>query len=303
MDDPDAASTDHDQDDAAARNRAGRDAFAGGDQDYLRTVQYADSTKLATRASLHVKYGRATWFPWWAAQVPWPTPATGADLQVLEVGCGAAWLWAEGTDQMPADRIDLTLTDLSPGMVDEAVARVTGLGRFAAVRGRTADAQEVPFADDSFDVVVSNHMLYHLPDPARGVAEIARVLRPAGVAAVATNGWTHLTELWQIRAEVFAGLEDLTDHDETVEVFGIETGEPMLHERFGSVDFHRYDDTLRCTDPVDVVDFLCSSPPGEDADADGLARLRAAVDRRFEAGGGTFEITKDVGIFLCTDPR
>jgi SAM-dependent methyltransferase len=290
-------------DDGAARNRAGRDAFAGGDQDYLRDVQYADSSKLRTRANLHVKYGRANWFPWWAEQVPWPEPAAGARLEVLEVGCGAGWLWAEGTDQMPAARIDLTLTDLSPGMVDEAVARVAALGRFAAVQGRSVDAQDVPFADDSFDVVSSNHMLYHLPEPARGVGELARVLRPGGVAAVATNGWTHLTELWQIRAAVFAGLEDLTDHDETVEVFGIETGEPLLRERFGSVVFHRYDDTLRCTDPADVVAFLCSSPPGEDASPSELDRLRAAVAERFDAGGGTFEVTKDVGLFVCSDPR
>ena len=285
--------------DEAARNRAGRDAFAGADQDYLRDVQYADSAKLRMRANLHVTYGRATWFPWWAQQVPWPD----GPRRVLEIGCGAGWLWAEGTDEMPADRIALTLTDLSAGMVDEAVARTRDLGRFAAVEGRVADAQDVPFADDSFDVVVSNHMLYHLPDPARGVAELARVLRPGGVAAVATNGWTHLTELWQIRAEVFAGLEDQADHDETVEVFGIETGEPLLRACFGSLAFHRYDDTLRCTDPADVVDFLCSSPPGEDAGPADLERLRAAVDRRFEAGGGTFEITKDVGLFLATDPR
>jgi SAM-dependent methyltransferase len=287
----------------AAHHRAGREAFAGGDQAYLRDVQYADSTKLTARANLHVKYGRATWFPWWAEQVPWPVPGDGSSLDVLEVGCGAGWVWAEGTDQMPADHIALTLTDLSPGMVEEAVTRVSGLGRFAAVTGRTADAQEVPFADDSFDVVCSNHMLYHLPEPARGVAELARVLRSGGVAAVATNGWTHLTELWQIRAEVFTRLADLADHDETVEVFGIESGEPMLREKFGSVAFRRYDDTLRCTDPADVVAFLCSSPPGEDATAAELDRLRAAVDRRFEAGGGTFEVTKDVGLFLCTDPR
>jgi SAM-dependent methyltransferase len=292
-----------DDGDEGTRNRAARAAWAGGDQGYLRDVQYADSTKLAARANLHAKYGRATWFPWWAAQLPWPSPGDGANLQVLEVGCGAAWLWAEATDQMPAERIELTLTDLSPGMVDEAVERVAGLGRFAGVEGRTADAQDVPFADDSFDVVVSNHMLYHLPEPALGVAEIARVLRPGGVVGVATNGWTHLTELWQIRAEVFAGLGDRTHHDETVEAFGIETGEPMLRERFGSVTFHRYDDTLRCTDPADVVAFLRSNPPGEDADAAGVARLRAAVDQRFAAGDGVFEVTKNCGLFVCTDPR
>jgi len=274
-------------------NRSARAAFAGGDQDYLRDVQYTDSSKLAVRANLHVKYGKATWFPWWAQQVPWP--ATGS---VLEVGCGAGWLWGEGAGEMPAG-LDLTLTDLSPGMVTEAVARARAVGSFGVVTGRTANAEDLPFADRSFDVVAANHMLYHVPDPATGVAELARVVRPNGVVAVATNGWTHLTELWQIRAEVFAGL---AGHDETVEVFGIETGEPMLREHFRSVSLHRYDDHLRCTDPADVVAFLCSTPPAEGAGPEVLARLEAAVAARFEAGGGVLEVTKDGGLFLCTDP-
>ena len=179
----------------------GLDAFAGGDQAYLRDVQYRDSTRLAARASLHVKYGtaRTAWFPWVATQIDWPVGA-----RVLEVGCGAGWLWAEASAHLPGG-LHLTLTDLSAGMVAEAVGRVAGLGRHRRVDGRIADAQALPFAADSFDIAVANHMLYHVPDPRLAVAELARVVRPDGVLIAGTVGATHLRELAEIRAEVFGG--------------------------------------------------------------------------------------------------
>jgi hypothetical protein len=79
---------------SAADDRAAgsRDKFTGGDQQYLRDVQYSDPAKLTARANLHIRYGTATvaWFPWVAAEIDWPTHA-----DVLEVGSGPGWLWAE----------------------------------------------------------------------------------------------------------------------------------------------------------------------------------------------------------------
>jgi SAM-dependent methyltransferase len=178
----------------------GRDnVVAGGGQAYLRDVQYRDSSRLAARARLHVKYGTAAmaWFPWLATQVAWPEGA-----RVLEVGCGAGWMWAEASARLPID-LELTLTDLSPGMVTEALDRVGSLGRYRQTVGRVADVQELPFRDAAFDVVVANYVLHHVPDAGRAVAEMARVLHPDGVAVVACVGDGHLAELHQIRREVF----------------------------------------------------------------------------------------------------
>ncbi len=85
---------------------------------------------------------------------------------MLELGCGGGWFWASGGSLVPPG-LRLTLTDLSPGMVEEAVAGVRALGG-REVEGLTADASALPFEDGSFDVVQALHMLYHLPDPARG---------------------------------------------------------------------------------------------------------------------------------------
>jgi SAM-dependent methyltransferase len=272
-----------------------RDPFVGGDQDYLRDQQYGDPSKLVARANLHIRYGTAEvpWFDWLAAQIDWP-----AEGDVLEAGCGPGWLWAEAAGSLP-EGLRLTLTDLSPGMVAEAGERVGAVGRYAAVETRTADAQALPFPDDSFDVVLANHMLYHVPEPARAVAELARVLRPGGVALTATNGVGHHREMWEIAAEVFGGAAE----SQAIDAFGDVSGARMLGERFAAVDWRDYPDELHCTDRDDVVAYYLSHPPGEGASPEKQAELVAALDRAFTAGGGVLRVAKRAGAFVSTDPR
>ena len=272
-----------------------RSRFAGGDQTYLREEQYRDSSRLEVRANLHARYRTASidWYDWVVDRVALP-----AGARVLEVGCGAGWLWEQAVGTWPSD-VALTLTDLSPGMVKEACARVVATGRFSNVEGRVADLQALPFDSDRFDRVVANHMLYHLPDPAGGVAELARVAATDGMVVVATNGHRHLRELFAIESEVF-GVEGINT---TIGVFGADVGFAILRDHFSEISWQSCDDELHCTDPSDVVAYLRSTPPGEDATHDELVRLERAVARRFDAGGGTLVITKDVGAFVCRSPR
>jgi ubiquinone/menaquinone biosynthesis C-methylase UbiE len=71
------------------------------------------------------------------------------------------------------------------------------------LRGHECDVQKLPFADESFDIVVANHMLYHAPDPDRAIAELSRVVRTDGVVLTATNGYGHMSEINDALAEVF----------------------------------------------------------------------------------------------------
>jgi len=90
---------------------------------------------------LHARYSTADqpWFDWVSTRFD-----LKPNVRVLEVGCGAGWLWEQSTIPVPSG-VDLVLTDLSPGMVEEAVARVRATGRFDSVTGKTADAQSLPF--------------------------------------------------------------------------------------------------------------------------------------------------------------
>jgi SAM-dependent methyltransferase len=264
-----------------------RSKFAGGDQAYLRHEQYRDPGRLARRANLHVKY-RGDALPWFDFVRPHLDLAPGQ--RVLDVGCGPGWLW-EAVD-IPAH---LTLVDLSPGMVAEARPRAAASGRLATVAGATADVQALPFPDGYADRVVANHMLYHAPDPARAVAELARVVRPGGAVIVSTNGRHHMRPLRRIQADVLGGPEV----DDTITAFGAETGFGVLRDHFAAVAWHGHPHELRCTDPADVMAYLCSTPPAEDAGAAAVRRLAAAVEARFAADGGVLSVTADPGCFVC----
>ena len=115
-----------------------RSRFAGGDQRYLREEQYADASNLSARALLHQRYSTSAtpWFDWVQQRIELP-----ADARVLDVGCGPGWLWDSGP--VPAG-VELTVCDLSPGMVDEAVARATAGGRFALGRGPSRRCSGAP---------------------------------------------------------------------------------------------------------------------------------------------------------------
>jgi ubiquinone/menaquinone biosynthesis C-methylase UbiE len=63
-----------------------------------------------------------------------------------------------------------------------AAAAATATG-FECVGGQECDVQQLPFDDESFDIVVANHMLYHVPAPDRAIAELARVVRADGGSA------------------------------------------------------------------------------------------------------------------------
>jgi SAM-dependent methyltransferase len=256
---------------------------------YLLGTQYSNSARLAARADIHAKYGRGDWFAWLASQLSWPVSG-----DILEIGCGAGWFWSDAR-RFAGSSLRLTLTDLSPGMVAEAVERVSGLGHWAQVNGQVADASALPFPDASFDVAVASHMLYHLPSPSAGVAEIARVLRPGGLALVATNGMNNMRELFDLPRQVFG---EAAGGDGSRR-FALENGGPMLEEAFGKVQLLRYLDELLCTNPGDVFSYLTSSPPSDRASEAEAAALHRVIDQAFNNASGTFTISKNVGAFLC----
>jgi len=79
--------------------------------------------------------------------------------------------------------------------VDQSEAAVEA-ARARELDARVADIANLAFADGEFDAIVCNHVLYHLPDRDKGIAELARVLRPGGRFAGIYNFRDHLAEVW-----------------------------------------------------------------------------------------------------------
>jgi SAM-dependent methyltransferase len=102
--------------------------------------------------------------------------------RVLEVGSGPGRLAARLAELAPELRI--TGVDITPEMVARANALAARSGVADRVAFQVGDVAALPFPDATFDVVVSTLSLHHWRDPARGLAEIYRVLRPGGVARI-----------------------------------------------------------------------------------------------------------------------
>jgi ubiquinone/menaquinone biosynthesis C-methylase UbiE len=93
--------------------------------------------------------------------------------RVLEVAIGTG----RNLDHYPAD-LTITGIELSPAMLDIARHRAADLGRDVDLH--VGDAQVLPFGEGSFDTVVCTLSLCNIPDPAKAIAEMHRVLRPGG---------------------------------------------------------------------------------------------------------------------------
>jgi ubiquinone/menaquinone biosynthesis C-methylase UbiE len=95
---------------------------------------------------------------------------------VLELGCGTGFFLLNLKLAGVVD--EGHVTDLSPGMVEVAQRNATNLG--FDIEGRVADAERIPYADDTFDLVVGHAVLHHIPDVEQAFREVLRVLKPGG---------------------------------------------------------------------------------------------------------------------------
>ncbi len=116
-----------------------------------------------------IEYARDR-FEYIAGEDGWPYPTA------LELGCGTGFFMI---NLMQAGVIkEGFVTDISPKMVEVAQRNASNLG--LSLEGRAADAERIPYDDNSFDLVVGHAVLHHIPDVAAAMREVLRVLKPGG---------------------------------------------------------------------------------------------------------------------------
>ena len=99
----------------------------------------------------------------------------------LELGAGTGFFSLNLKQAGILDEVHVT--DLSPGMVEAAKANAESLG--FRVQGRVADAERIPYDDNTFDVVVGHAVIHHIPDVEAAFREVLRVLKPGGRFVIA----------------------------------------------------------------------------------------------------------------------
>lgn len=100
----------------------------------------------------------------------WPYPVS------LEIGCGTGFFTLNLKQAGVLDQAHVT--DLSPGMVE--MARENGRALGFDIEGRVADAERLPYDDETFDLVIGHAVIHHIPDVETAFREMLRVLRPGG---------------------------------------------------------------------------------------------------------------------------
>lgn len=223
------------------------------DDPALVAEEYADDARLRRRASAYK--GAAT-----AVDVRVPLVAAVGEARpgrVLEVGCG----WGELAEWITRETgVEVVATDLSPHMVK--------LARERSLDASVADVQALPFTDGAFDVVVAAWMLYHVPELDRGLAEIARVVRPEGRLVAATNSIFRLHELREL---VGSGRSSIT--------FSRESGEELLGRYFAAVRRDDIDGRLEFAGYAEVEEYVRASISMSPF----VANLPAEIDEPFVA--------------------
>jgi ubiquinone/menaquinone biosynthesis C-methylase UbiE len=257
------------------------------DPQYLKTDQYRDSTNLDARLEIHRRFSTNPygWFQWIfdeLAKLP-------AQAEILEVGCGPAYLWRNCADRIPAGW-RITLSDLSPGMLDAAWRNLVVTGR--AFKFEQIDATSIPYPDHSFDAVIANHMLYHVPDRPRAIREIARVLKPGGRLFATTVGEHHLEQLheWLCYVHLDKSFEEFS------RAFTLENGLAQLQPFFSGVTLTRYNDDLQVTEIEPIMAYIRSSIRATELSETAIQEIQTDLRKELDDRGSIF-IHKDSGLF------
>lgn len=261
------------------------------DQQFLLDNQYKDASNLNARIQLHRfsvnKRGLSNWI---FDHFDLPN-----ECDILELGCGTGGLWKSNEGRIPQGW-NITLTDFSQGIIEKAKVNLTEVPH--DFQFETVDAQSIPFKENSFDAVIANHMLYHVPDRNKALSEIRRVLKPDGALYASTIGFGHMRELQSICDKVDPKIDLALNSVQSA--FGLENGAEQLEKYFNSVKLYLYDDYLLVPEAKPIVDYIFSTSDSTPLMLEyGPDAFLHVIEEELKTNG-PIRITKRTGIFVVS---
>jgi ubiquinone/menaquinone biosynthesis C-methylase UbiE len=270
---------------------------------HARGQYFSSTSNLEARIAIHqYSTNPEPWFSWLCARLL--SPSSGAicfrDGHVLEVGAGTGELWNHVS---PSLTRSLTLTDFSPAMCDRLQTREFLQGTLSEsdcddarerVEVKQCDAADLPFPNGIFDVVIANHMLYHVDDPDKVLAEFIRVLKPGGTVVISLNGANHMVELHELATRALGRSLSII---ETTARMTADNAQELLKKRFDCVTAERFPGNIHVPLPEPVIAYL-ESLSGEPFTDEQGNKLRAMIGNRI-AEDGYFTVQKDTVLFTA----
>jgi ubiquinone/menaquinone biosynthesis C-methylase UbiE len=211
-------------------------------------AQYSRANNFSKRVQIHqYSVNPQGWLPFIVSKIRVDDSDT-----VLDIGCGTADFWKYAIENGVKVK-HLVLSDLSDGMLAKARERLLEHTSFP-VEFRRFDAASIPYPDNSFDVVVANHVLYHVENVETTIREIVRVLKCGGRFFGTTVGKMHMIELSNCAHKLVPEIP--FPSMSIAERFGLENGQELLSKYFTTVKKHEHEDHLEVPGPVPLLEYI-----------------------------------------------
>ena len=174
---------------------------------------------------------------------------------ILELGCGEGALWYKNESRSPQS-LNVTLTEVTDDLLRCASQNL--LGKFPHFKYEVIQLEKLAFSDESFDVVIANHVLFFSKNVNVILAEINRILKKGGRFYCSTIAKEHMKE---IEALIKNYNKSITlGRSEKLKNFGYEKAKSLLEAQFMQVKSDHYDDELviHCAD--ELLNYIYSIP-------------------------------------------
>lgn len=264
---------------------------------HLKDTQYKDSSNFNARILLHHKFG--------ANKYPWPRWVFDHlrkedNLKVLELGCGNGLLWVLNANRVP-ETWRITVSDFSEGMLNDAKKNIGSA--IKQISYEVVDIENIPYETNTHDIILANHMLYHVPDRKKALSEIRRVLKKDGIFYATTMGSDYMEDMRVLIKEYKTGSRGAVTANFVIDNFSLQNGEEQLKEYFNDVTLKIYENVLTVNEAKPFVDYMYSctgisggKPILEESDRKALLEF---VENEIKKRGSII-IPSDSGIFISS---
>lgn len=251
-------------------------------------TQYQNAANITARIRLHSLYSTNPlgWFVWLYQQA-----SIQDGMKILEIGCGNGALWQQNLSVLPP-HVQIVLSDISAGMIHDVQNRFRNDARFSCM---VFDAAHMPFDDNTFDLVIANHMLFYCDDLSQVLQECARVLKVNGHLEASTYSSRHMKEITEL-VQSFSP-QIVLSKDKLYEKFGLDHGAQLLSPYFRDIERRKYQDSIVLHEAEPLIAYILSCHGNQNQLL--LDRYKEFHDYVVKMTAGGFTITKDAGVFLA----
>lgn len=257
--------------------------------DELLNDQYKNSINLDKRISIDELFStnKKDWHIWLMEQYNIPE-----NSRILELGCGNGVFWVKNAHQVHKNW-DITLSDFSLGMLKDAEKNI---GNSLNIQYKHINIMDIPFEDESFEVVIANHMIYHVPDIDKALKEVRRVLKASGKFYSSTIGEKHLIEINQLLQDFD---KELHYPRENAKRFGLENGKKRLLQYFSNVHLKVFEGGLEVTEVQPLIQYILSASNNikETLVGEKQNDFVKYLEKKLLQNQGKINITKATGLF------